>query len=409
MSSSSDKTDTQIIRPLNRRKRQEDFDKMFQFIRDYYCYFEEKATDWEAVGKFYRPLAIAASDDEKFISILQKTLDQLYDTHTHLIAYPTRAWRLPVLDIWAEQQDGKVIVVEVRFNSQAAAAGIEAGQEILLVNGKHPSEKVAEYYPCCLRHFDLAATECALLSVLSRRPNHSRVLTVKKRNNVEQTLQLTDYALPSQVTEEPVSAQSLLDDLGYIRIASFANPKTIADFDHALDSLQNAQGLIIDVRNNPGGDTAVARPIMGRLIQEKKQYAWMARRDGVGLGNRWPEYVEPRGPWTYTSPIVVLVNHWSASMAEGFAMGLDGMGRATVVGTRMAGLGAAISRTDLPHIKMSVQISSEPVYHVNGIPRHLFYPVVEVNTIMSDARESDDPFLDTGMRILHKLLSRNRT
>ena len=95
-----------------------------------------------------------------------------------------------------------------------------------------------------------------------------------------------------------------------------------------------------------GGDTAIAVPILGRFLREKRQYAWMARRDGDRLGRRWAEFVEPRGPWTYEAKVVVAVDRFSVSMAEGFAMAMDGMKRGTVVGTRMAGLGAAIDQVE---------------------------------------------------------------
>ncbi len=282
------------------------------------------------------------------------------------------------------------------------SAGIEPGEEILFINGVSPLEKVNEQRLCCLRYPDPSADAWTLLSVLSRRPNYARTLVIRNNKDVERTIRLNDFPIPPKPTGPLVRVQLLPDGFGYVRIASFTSPEVISEFDHALDALRNTKGLIIDVRNNPGGDTAIARPIMGRLIQEKKQYAWMARRDGVGLGNRWPEYVEPRGPWTYAQPCVILVNHWSASMAEGFAMGLDGMKRGIVIGTRMAGLGAAVSHKQLSYSKINLQISTEPVYHIDGTPRFMFTPAVEVNTIISSSLDSNhlDPFLEAGVRVL---------
>jgi hypothetical protein len=79
---------------------------------------------------------------------------------------------------------------------------------------------------------------------------------------------------------------------------------------------------------------------------------------GCRLGPRWAEFVEPRGPWTYEAKVVVAVDRFSVSMAKGFAMAMDGMKRGTVVGTRMAGLGAAIDRVELPGAGITAQIST---------------------------------------------------
>ena len=85
-------------------------------------------------------------------------------------------------------------------------------------------------------------------------------------------------------------------------------------------------------------------------------------------------------------------------MAEGFAMGLDGMGRATVVGTRMGGLGAGIARTTLPNSGFGVQVSAEPVYHVSGRPRSSFRPRVRV----VPSAGPTDPDLDAALRRLER-------
>ena len=66
--------------------------------------------------------------------------------------------------------------------------------------------------------------------------------------------------------------------------------------------------------------------------------------------------------------MVVLTDRWSASMAEGFPMGLHGMGRARVVGTPMMQLGAAVFPPARPH-GGAHQYSGEPVYDAQDRPR----------------------------------------
>jgi carboxyl-terminal processing protease len=127
----------------------------------------------------------------------------------------------------------------------------------------------------------------------------------------------------------------------------------------------------------------------------------MRRRQGRGLSAPWQEYVEPRGPFTYESPVVVLTDRWSASMAEGFPMGLHGMGRARVVGTPMMQLGAAVFPCLLDRTGVNVQYSGEPVYDAQDRPRWLMRPDVEV----TPSPTGEDVILPAGLKELSRLTS----
>jgi carboxyl-terminal processing protease len=201
--------------------------------------------------------------------------------------------------------------------------------------------------------------------------------------------------LKQNAPEPDVSARMLEGGFGYIRIRSLANLDAVAAFDFALEPMRAARGLIIDVRDNGGGDTAVARPMMGRFITQPMPYAHMRRRAGRGLSAPWVESVDPRGPFTFTAPVVVLCNHWSGSMAEGFPMGMRDIGRARIVGTRMMGLGAAVFAINLDRTGISAHYSAEPVYDTHDAPRWELRPDVEV--------APGDDILAAGVRELARL------
>ena len=61
-------------------------------------------------------------------------------------------------------------------------------------------------------------------------------------------------------------------------------------------------------------------------------------------------------------------------MGEGLAIGLDGMGRATVMGRPMAGLRGALYETKLPNSGIVARIPAERLFHVRGTPREDFMP-----------------------------------
>jgi len=104
--------------------------------------------------------------------------------------------------------------------------------------------------------------------------------------------------------------------------------------------------------------------------------------------------------------MVVLVNHWTGSMGEGMAIGLDGMHRATVVGTQMAGLNGGIFNLQLPNTGIGVNYAGEKLNHINGKPRENFVPPVSVNLMEKRWEHTQDPILEAGYQRLHKLTPR---
>lgn len=382
-----------------------DLDVMLNFIDKHFCYFDQKRTDWHAVKVHYRRLVEAVRDSYEFIRLLEQMLDELYDSHTHLNVHLADSWRLPAHDIWATWKGGRAHVEEVRTSSDAAFAGVRAGHEILCVDGLPIRKAVGLRLPHFLRRRDSAAEQWALLSILSGRWNRSRNLVVQEREGRVRSIRIQNRRMQRRNSELILNYLIRGRRVGYIRISSFHDKRLISEFDRALTDLRKTSGLIIDVRDSKGGDMAIAKRIMGRLIRKKTQYAWMARRRGDSLGKRWREYILPRGRWIYAEPVVVLVNHWTQSTAEGFAVGLDSLDRAKVVGTRMAGLGAGITRVKLPKSGISVQVSSEPVYHFNGFERSSFVPSPEVNLGSAIAEKFVDPILAKGIAILDNCIS----
>lgn len=372
---------------------------MWAAVRDHYCFFDEKATDWDRVRDEHRPRAQAAADERALIVVLEQALDQLYDPHTHLGVNLSTSWRLAAHDVWAEWKGDAAVVTAVRRGSVADREHVRPGDVIVTIDGQLPRAAADARMPTTLRVPDPEARGWALRSALSGRHDRDRVWELRDPKGETRTVTLAADA----ERRDPVPAvnwRRIRADIGYVRVADFGPENAIAAFDRALDDLRDTRALLIDVRDNPGGDTAVARPIMGRFVTERLPYAKMARREGEGLGSQWVEHVDPRG-WTYRGGVVVLVDRFSVSMAEGFAMGMDGMGRATVVGTRMAGLGAGLFRAHLEHIDADVQLSAEPVYHVDGTPRWKLVPKV----LVEQPWDHLDPILDAGLKLAEQMVA----
>jgi len=379
------------------QQRTSDVDLLANFVSHRYAYLDVKRTDWPAAVRYYRAkYAVAASDRARF-GVLEAMLDELYDSHTHLTANYGDSWRLPAYDIWAEPYNKGYVVTAVRGRSAAQKAGVRAGDALLSIDGSTVSGAIAARRPHFLRSPDPAADEWALLSALSGRHDRARVLRL--RDTYGKTKTVTIPRDEKDGRAPPDLSSSEVGGVPYIAIRSFADVRIVSEFDRALETVRNTSALIIDVRDDGGGDTAVMRPIAGRFFATRRLYAWMARRAGPHLGSRWPEYIDPRGPWRYGGKVVILVDRWSESVAEGFAMAMHEARGAIVVGTPMAGLGAAVIKDHLSQNDVDAQISAEPVYDVTGKPRSDFNPDVLVNLATAPGA---DPILTTGLAATHR-------
>ncbi len=367
-----------------------DFDLLWRTLDSGYCFFDEKATDWAKVREVYAPHAASAASPEAFAETVRLALNELYDAHTHLSNPARGSPRWPPYDLLVEPVGSQARVLEVRAQSAAAAAGLKPGDVVNAVDGIPLAEAARGAMPACLGRPDPAAEAYAANVAVAGRSGAPRVIGLD-------TGAALDLPLISVAREPDVSFRWLERHIGLIRIASFGDMQAIEAFDAALAALREAQGLVLDVRRNGGGDTAVARPIMGRFIKAREPYAQMRRREGRGLGPAWTEYVEPRGPFTFEGAVVVLTDRWSASMAEGFPMGMRGLGRARIVGRPMMGLGAAVLTFPLPESGFSVQYSAEPVYDVAGKPRWKLSPDVETQPGRDE--------METGLSELRKMIA----
>jgi carboxyl-terminal processing protease len=382
---------------LPAQQKTADVELLASFVSNRYAYLDVKHTDWPAAVKYYRAKYAAAASDRARFGVLEAMLDELYDAHTHLTANYRDSWRLPAYDIWAEPNAQGYAVTAVRGGSAAHKAGVRAGDALLSIDGDPVSDAIAARRPRFLRSPDPAADEWALLSALSGRHDRDRVLELRDTNGRVKTITISH--VESDGTAPADLSSSSVEGIPYIAIRSFADERVVGEFDRALARARNAPVLIIDVRNDGGGDTVVMKPIAGRFLAARRLYAWMTRRAGPHLGRRWPEYIDPRGPWRYEGKVVVLVDRWSESVAEGFAMAMHETRGAVVVGTPMAGLGAAVVKNHLPQNDVDAQISAEPVYDTSGNPRSDFKPDVLVDLATA---AGSDPILSAGLVAAHR-------
>src|SRR5262249_49869240 len=137
--------------------------------------------------------------------------------------------------------------------------------------------------------------------------------------------------------------------IAYVAANSFSSDAAVKEFDKVFPQILEAGALIIDVRENGGGNTSVGFGLISRLIDRPitQTATWRTRdyRPTFGAWNRaMPMFeggdsgtVEPRGERPFTGPVAVLVGPHTFSAAEDFLVPLKMSHRASLVGEPSGG------------------------------------------------------------------------
>jgi carboxyl-terminal processing protease len=386
---------------FNAQDRVADLDWLVDQIAAHYAYLPQRRLNLAKLRAIYRPQAEAAKTRVEWLHVLERVIVELHDHHATLGANVGDSPQLVPTgtDLWAEIDHGRATVSEVRPGGPAEAAGLQAGDIVVSIGGVEVRKAVADALPKALASPDPEAANFTLRTLLAGTHVDMRRLVVRKSDGRLRGVRLAPYVPPQ--SDGPVSWRWLDAATGYIRLNnSLGDQGAVAAFDRALDALQGAMGLILDLRDTPsGGNTSVAEPILGRFVVRPGGYQ---RVFDPGLGKRFPrdswlKELNPRGP-AIAARLVVLVDHWTGSMGEGMAIGLDGLHRATIVGTRMAGLSGGTGQFALPRTGFTIDLPVERLYHVDGRPRETFVPLVYVDLSQGPARQ--DAILARGLAVL---------
>ncbi|RSK46328.1 S41 family peptidase [Hymenobacter perfusus] len=381
----------------------QDFDYFWTTINENYCYFDKKQTDWARVRELYGAQVAGVSTRAQFVRLLENALNELYDNHAGLSTNLPDSRRLVPTgtDVWAQFEQGKPVVVAVRPGFGAERVGLRPGMEIVRINEVPVAQALLPLLGRSLKTVDDAARTLALNLALAGDHRTPRQLTVRAQGRLRQLYPDAPTAQLEHIQYAGLLESRQLGTVGYIRINnSLGNNRLIAAFDSTLDALAGTTGLILDLRDTPsGGNTTVARAIMGRFITQEQPYQrheFPAEERQFGIRRSTLEIVSPR-PRPYTRPLVVLVGPWTSSMGEGITIGFDALGRATIMGTEMARLNGAINSFRLPNSTFGFNIPTERLYHVNGQPRENFVPT---ERIAPDTQGTTDTALASSLQRL---------
>lgn len=142
------------------------------------------------------------------------------------------------------------------------------------------------------------------------------------------------------------------DQIAYLRYDSFLNGMSIDGFDYILERYKDTKGMILDMRENGGGNLYYVFDILGRFTDSKIQIGYSKTRNGPGhddFGPEEPFYIGPAEGVKYTKPIIVLIDRGSYSATTFFALGTKAFPNITLMGDATGGGGGLPNGGQLPN------------------------------------------------------------
>jgi carboxyl-terminal processing protease len=351
----------------------ETFDEAWTRIRDTYYDPGFGGLDWDGVRVELRPRAEEAASAEELRDVIREMLDRLSESHFVLIPREA-AGAVPgaagggsgTTGLEVRWIGGAALVTRVDEGGPAARAGIRPGIEIVRIEG-HPVSEVVEE----IRRSGAARSAGAL-------PPYwiSAGLAGRLRGPAGSDLELT-VADPSGTSF--TAALGLVEERGELvrfghlppfrlrvedRIAPLPDGRAagvlhfsgwfpgaaplVAD---AVDRFRELDGIVVDLRGNPGGVGGLAMGIGGHFLDERVELGTMRTRQATLRFVVNPQLVAPDGRRVepFAGPVAILVDGLTGSTSEIFAAGMQSLGRARVFGEPTAGEALPSLVVELPN------------------------------------------------------------
>lgn len=280
--------------------------------------------------------------------------------------------------IWVAKENNHILVVSVIEDTPAEKAGIKSNDVIVKVDGK-----------------EVKGLSIEAVTARIKGPKGTKVVLSIKRKNVEEELKFK--VTRDKIVIPNIKAELLEDQAGYIKINNF-NQNTSKETKQEFNRLKKkgAQGIILDLRHNPGGLFEESIDISSIFLRDKVVVSTIDRE-----GNK--DVYKSRGKGDEKIPLVVLINKGSASSSEIVAGAIKDNKRGVLVGEKSFGKGSVQSLQPLGKegaILITIQKYLTPSgksIHKKGV-----MPDVEVEM---EADSKEDIQLEKAKKILQDLIS----
>ncbi len=337
--------------------KSESFELVWSTVNEGYFDPAFGGVDWAGMPAKYAGELAAAEDELSLRGVLQRLVSEIGQSHFAIIPHevtvfrPEERERVGTIGVRSNVNEGLVLVQSVVEGSPASGL-VKPGDVIVAIEG-HAVEawveqmEVAGVSPQKRDGFLRSWVESWLAAPVGTPVRLS--LRDPSGEHREVQLQAAEHDGPwakpvGNFPSQPLEIETVRDrppQPAYLRFNSFS-PHLMAQIRRFLTNLEAEQGLVLDLRGNPGGLTQMASGIAGLLLSYPDSLGEMQLRQGHLSVPVFPQAS------AYTGPLAVLIDGGSASTSEILAAGLQDLARARLFGQTSAGAALPSSFKRLP-------------------------------------------------------------
>lgn len=444
------------------------YSEFCSLFEKWYPNFNLVNINWDSLKTAYKPKIESSISEKDFIKYLREILSELQDPHSGVLT-PYDNDMLSKMLFHSAQLDldsiranygtlpfiftllnDTPIISFVDSTSKEFENGLRIGMRLITINNKSLEDYVKDNF---IYGYRTEAKYSALLTFgMKFRPEGQKVqLGFLSDDNHKLNLSCEYSRKNNKYFFNPIIEKYISDikrcktleygrinnEIGYVSIISFLGKssygkrrvlfwhkhdvnKNVEEFENALKELSDTKALIIDVRNNRGGDQTIARTMLSFLIQSPALWYSAKYRDGEFPNNinkltySFPDSIYPLREYhkinsfiqyncEYYKPIIVLQNEGSNSTTEIFLAGMKHIPTATTLGTTSAGSASNPGFFPLPN-GLFIRVPRQQTYwdidkmiEKYGVP-----PDIEVKTTKNDILLNRDTQLEKAIELLKK-------
>ena len=322
------------------------FDDVWETIQERYYDPKFHGIDWQAKRNVFRPAAARASGTHEFYEVLRQMIASLRDAHTRVYSPDEKFdwWspRFVTVGLAIRDVEGLPTVIQVEPGSAAARTDIRPGDVITKVDDLPVADLIAQQ-----SGLSDAMRSRSISNILEGPAGTSVKVEWSTRSGKQKSAVLQRYW-----TQRLLGfSNQRKGKIAMLRIDAFTQSVAL-EFSKSLpDVLEGAEGIVLDLRANGGGDAEAMADVASLFLDEGINLGKFADRSGASFELQTYSKRLWRMPRVspLKLPLVVLTSENTSSAAEILAAALQSKGRARVIGTVTCGCVLAIrNRHALP-------------------------------------------------------------